>query len=428
MKHFIKYRITDFVLASLMTISVMYAVLSGFLLDENGWYYNPAAVAVTALVQQLVLMFLSYNRITTWIGVAAGIMILAAAIILMNVYSPLTNETDNSMFIYFLAAVVISVMVFLLSRSRAGMIVLFIVGLLLTAGAEFLKWPEPTWSFVLFPVSAAAMFIYRVYQISLKSVRLGQIKLLRYVLQTGIAAVLALAVAFALFFGVVKKINPPTMELKLLEQLESMDILQVLGVSSIKEILLPTESSAELPDQQEIDNAEEDREEESETERDEDTPKSLEEVLDMAAVTYERSLKQWLWLLLLIPAGFIAAFVIRVILKKKKRRDIGQMSGPDAVREYYSYFVKCLSKAGIKKPADRTIREFTKAQERNLSKFDTEGATFAGLSEVYERVTYGKLGVSDSERESFERFADGFMKNLRKYVGTFRYYIWVFRF
>ncbi len=431
MKHFWKYRLIDWLLCSMISVSLIYAVCSGFIL-EDPFSGNAFAVIGIALIINLILVMFTYNRKTVVAGIAAGVVVVIIFIVLNYQYRPVTNETENSTMIFFMIAVAMSVYAYLLGRSRAGIIVLFVTGILIDAGAAFLQWPEPAWSFLLLPAGCVMLYMYRVFSGTLAKVQVGQIKLFRYIVQTIVVGVLAFGISLAGYYGIVRPLNPPTQELKLIQQLMSMDILERLGVSTTKEIFSEDLISEEDPEDERFEDEEESTEEETETEAETSRPESEQidspDTNESENITYEKLDFNWLWLLLLIPVAIAVAYIIKHRLRKSWKKKVDGLQNRGAVINYYTLFTKDLAKAGIKRQEQTTLREFAALQEYKLSTFDTEGVTFAQLTGTYEKTIYGKAQVTDKERESFETYYSAFYENLKKEVGKFKYYLTLFRY
>ncbi len=430
MKHFWKYRLIDWLLCSMISVSLIYAVCSGFVL-EDPFSGNAFAVAGVALIINLILVMFSYNRKTVVSGIAAGVAVVIVFIVLNYQYRPVTNETENSTMIFFMIAVAMSVYAYLLGRSRAGIIVLLVTGILIDAGAAFLQWPEPVWSFLLLPAGCVMLYMYRVFSGTLAKVQVGQIKLFRYILQTIVAGVLAFGISLAGYYGIVKPLNPPTQELKLIRQLMSMDILEKLGVSTTKEIYSEDLISEEDPDDERFEDQEEEsteEETEAETTRPESEQVDSPDTNEAENITYEKLEFNWLWLLLLIPVAIAAAYIIKHRMRRSWKKKVDGLQNRGAVINYYVLFTKDLAKAGIKRQKQTTLREFAALQEYKLSSFDAEGITFAELTGIYEKAIYGEAHITDKERENFEIYYDAFYENLKKEIGKFKYYLTLFRY
>lgn len=437
MGQYLKNSIADFVLCTCMTLALVPAVCSGFVLTDalSG---SVIAVLLLSAVLTFILVLLSRSRKATWAGIAAAFVLAVIGLVYINVYRPFTDETANSAFIFALVQVITAILVWLLTRSRAGTAALFLIGTILCAGAYFLQFPIPVWSLFLFLLAVSASFVWRVYTVCLQKADIVSGSKKAYFQQTGIIAVVVLLLASGIFFGIVRPLNPPTQELKLITVLKSMQQLDRLGVSRTQIVLDPNLSSIEDPEDEE--NGSEENEEESDSPQGEnDTPQqSLTETIRdnvtsnvqqaWAAVRYDQFQFQWLWLLLLIPAAIAAAYLWRFERRKRWRKRVQALPRESAVVNYYRYFLKRLSRLGLKRSPNTTLREYAELNAVQLQPFEGEDYRFADLTDTYESVLYGRHRVTDREYAAYEAFFDGFYPSLKKEVGPVRYWLKAFRY
>ena len=365
-------------------------------------------------------------------------MLAVIGLVYINVSHPFTDETSNSAFIFALVLVVTALLVWLLTRSRPGTVVLFLIGTILCAGAHFLQFPIPVWCLFLFLLAISASFLFRVYNVSLQKADIVSGSTAAYLRQTGIVAVAVLLLAGGVFFGVVRPLNPPTQELKLITVLKSMQQLDRLGVSRTEIVLDPNLSSTEEPEDEEKGNEENEEESDSPQGENEIPQQSLTETMrenftsavqqTWAAARYDQHNFQWLWLLLLIPVAIAAAYIGRFERRKRWRKRVQALPRESAVVNYYRYFLKRLNRLGLKRSAHATLREYAALNEVQLQPFEGENCRFADLTAIYESVLYGRHRVTDQEYAAYEAFFDRFYLGLKKELGPVRYWLKAFRY
>lgn len=406
------------------------AVCAGFLI-ENGPGRNPAVMFLLAAAVTAILLWLAGNRLRTRAGLAGGAVLFLALIIYMNTAHPLTNETENGTFIFFVTGVVVSVLSFLLSRTRGGTLALYLIGMLVQCGSHFLRFPAAAWSFLVFLAAAAMLYLYRVYVRSLQEAKLGNVRITRYLGQSCAVCLAVALLAGGVFAGVVRPLDPPTQELKLIRVFEQMELFKVLGISTTQSVLDPELGSeedpnatedAENPGEEESDSIEEQQASEEEDSMDNRSQNAL------TSIRYEWLAKVFRWLLLLIPLAVAALYGIREMLHRKWLSRVQALSREDAVLNYYSFFYRRIQKAGLKKTGSSTLREYTADRRHDLETYGEGEATFEKLTAVYEKVLYGHATVSEEELGMFEAFYGGFFRKLRQEVGTLRYYLTAFRY
>lgn len=430
MQHYLKYRGAEYVLCVCAAASLVATICAGFVLEDS-LSANAGAIFLLAAVLQALLLLFAYRKLTVGIGIAVGVVLAVAAVVYIQTRHPMTNETENSLFLFLLIGVLTSLLVFLLGRSRAGVIALFLAGNLVIAGAHFLQFPAPLWGALLFPLACGFLLLYRVYMVMLGRAVLGKIRLGRYLRQTVLVVLCAAVFAGGLFWGVIRPLHPPTQELKLITTLKSMQIMERLGVSSVKMVFDPQLSSTQDPERPEQDNAQAQQDPTEGTQPSEiQAPQSLPEMAnaEAAPINYDLSGPNYLWLLLLIPLAVIGAFVGRLLYKRHWREQVQKLSRQDAVVNYYRFFLRRLKKIGLGKPAFHTLREYADGSAHKLEAFQAGEVSFAMLTQVYEKAVYGGGEVTDEEYQAFFQFYQQFYPNLRRALGWGKYYLQVFRF
>ena len=434
MGQYLKNSIADLVCCTAMTLALVQALCSGFVLTDavSGSVW---AVLVLSAAATFVLVLLSRSRAATAAGIVGAAVLAVAALVWINLERPFGDEAANSLFIFALIQIVTALLVWLLTRSRPGTAALFLMGSLLCAGAHFLQFPIPVWSLFVFLPAAAISFQVRVHAVSVREADLVSGTPAAYLGQTAAVAAVALLLAGGVFFGVVRPLSPPTRELKLITTLRSMQTLEVLGVSSTQIILDPDLQSTQEPETEEKGNEETEQESDSPLGEENLPQQSLTEAVRDSvtstvqqawqAVRYDRASFQWLWLLLL-PAAVAAAYLWRYERRRRWRRRVQALPRESAVVNYYRFFLKRLARLGLKRPANSTLQEYAANHAHQLEPFEGEDCRFADLTATYESVLYGRHRVTDREYAAYEAFFDRFYPGLRKELGAMGYWLKAF--
>lgn len=430
MRDLIRWKGAEWLLYTCIAAAMTDAVCAGFLLDRGpGVHVLPMFLLAGAA--SAVLMWIAGSRTRTRAGLIGGAALFLGVVIYMNVTHPLTNETENGTFIFFLVGIVVSILCFLLGRIRMGTIALFLIGLLIQSGSHFLQFPASAWSFLVFLASMAMFYLYRVYMHSLQQAELGNVGIEQYLIQSVAVCMAAVLLAGGIFAAVIRPLDPPTQELKLIRVFEQMEIFKVLGISTTLSVLDPNLGSEEDPDSvEDVENPGEEEsdsiEEQQQTEEDDSLRNRLQQQL--SSIRYDWLIAGFKWLILLIPLLIAGAYGLRVKLHRDWLAKVKALPREDAVLNYYSFFYKRIQKAGLKKTDSSTLREYASDMEHALESFDHEEAAFGKLTDVYEKVLYGHSSVSQEELNLFEKYYDGFFGRLRHEIGTVKYYLTAFRY
>ena len=182
MKHFVKVRIWDFILCLLCQTGLVFNVFSGFLLEDS-LYSNVILVILIMAVLDVIYFLFSYNRKLMIIGIIIAVLAFAAYIYYAASSGIFENESAHSIGITFAVTVFVSLAVYLLGRTKAGIVVLFIIGNFIIIGCYFLQYPVELWTFLIFEVAAFLFFLYRCYCLTTMKVYAGRVKFPVFILQ-----------------------------------------------------------------------------------------------------------------------------------------------------------------------------------------------------------------------------------------------------
>ena len=444
MGHFAKSRLAEYLACVMMSLGLCYAIYAGFVLDDSFYTSYPltfiAVFAVTAI-----MYLLSYNRITVGIGIGLGVIGTAAVIIIMKNTEPWNNEEESSTFIFWLITILVSVIIFLVTRSRLGCVIGIILSNLIFAGSYFLDFPVKLWQYILLVFGGVLLFLLRVYMISALRATTGRIHILKYFVQSIIVALSAVLLSVGVFYAVIRPLNPPTKEIQILTVLRNMEIFQVFGVAETREVYDPDKWTGDEQQEMDADNPGEQENQRPDGE-DEDPqavndPKTKEDsqntsladsivnselFQDLQAIAYDLTGAKLYLLIAIIALAIIEVFLIRQVLKLRWRRAVQSLRREDGVLNYFHFFTKRFRRVGYKKPENYTLVQYAQMMEHQLEPYTTDGVTFAELTRIYSRVYYGGAEVTDEEWRRYEIFYDSFHRNLRRDIGTPKYLLKLF--
>ena len=429
--HYIKNRIWDLLLCLLCQIGLVFSVLSGFLLDDPV-YNNVAVVIVMMFVLDILFFVFAYDRILTIAGVAIGVIVLGVFIFYAANSQIFKDEAAHSLGITLVVVAFTSLGIFLLGRSRAGIIVLFAVGTIISFFTYFMEFPVRTWTFFVFVFAVLMYFLYRNYCITVSRVHTGKVRVPTFIIQAAIVCLLAFGLGFGIYKGVVEPLNPPTRELKLITKMKDMDLFKFVGVSAYREMLDPDKYTEEelqqiidytnqLIDEGEI--PEEMPTEENPDAEHDDVEQAMNDVSTFATNLMHNIFHNYgfVYIIAVIAVIIVALFVIRYLRRKKWRDSVNALSPENQVINYYQYFMTKFAKLGYKKPINHTLIEYSGNISHEMEAFQCGDITFEKLTDVYIRTFYGRKPVSEEEAGWFKTFYNNFKKNTKREIGFFRY-------
>lgn len=432
MKQYLRYRCWDWILCILISVGLIVNILSGFEIEDVTAHM--LVIVSLTVVLTLVYFLAAINKSTSIVGIIVGIFILIALLILCRNTNLFVNDQKYGMQIIYVITVVMSLAVFLICRTRAGIVFLFLVGNVVQAGASFLEFPCELWAYLLFLAGTGLMIFYRVYVISVLHSHTGKIRFMGFMTQNLCVCLTALVLASGIFVGIIKPLDPPTDELKLIQKLMSFEVLEKIGVSSVLIQVDENKESDQLPDDRlATDQLDDDEEEGDGSGKSQESQGNgsrflsgnamdsvAEQIQKAMAISYEVASYWYLFLIVIIA---LICFIIwfKQFLRKRWLDKIDQLPRAEGIMNLYAFFLYGLSKAGCAKAKNLTLDEFQTLNAGQLSKFDHEQVNFKRLTDIYRKAYYGMQSISEEEYEDFRRYYSCFHKNICKEVGKLKY-------
>lgn len=437
MKKYVTYRFWDWVLCICMSVGLTVNIFSGFELTDKYSSNIVIVVFVTALAH-VVFFLMALNKKTTITGIIIWFLAMVALVAYFQKYQPFMNDKTQSVQIFWIITVGIALLVFLATRTKVGLVLLFLCGNIVMAAAYFLEFPVQDAGYIVYLFSCFAACMYRVYVVKLKSAHTGKVRFHGYMLQSIILSLVGLLAAMSVFIGIIKPLQPPTEDLKLITRLQSMNVLQQIGLANVKSLTDFEKKSNETPNNNEIakdnDQPQEESEETVETasgnakEMQNDTsPKPTKEKKNVFAIRYNLY-KNWIpYIITGILLLMVGSILLKKYLRKHWYKKVQALPRQDAVVNLYHYILRKFTIFKYKKPLELTPREFAVNVEQSLYKFDEGESSFSNLTEIYMRVAYGYQPVSEEEWQLCKGYYERFHKNVQKEIGRLKYLLRFYR-
>ncbi len=440
-RNYIRHSLPDFLLCLLITAGLAIHVYQGF--------YLPQALSTDVLRTLLVaaaadaLLFLAaYSRRSALTGVLVGVLAIGAAIVLLQMTGLLTLEGENAEanggWWYFLT-VFCALLVFLLTRTPAGTALLFGGGAVVLAMLDLLQYDCYPLGLLAFLWGCGVMYLYKCYRRNV--LRSSTIKnaFSSVLCCSMVLATLGMVLSGALWWGVVRPLDPPTREIKLINKIMSLEVLEVLGISQTVEVMdFDAQSNVEdedisrltsqTGDSQELPEQVETRREEGDT-ADGEAPESaaLERDESEAAteVTYTRDD--------VLRAAISGAVVLALLLaaaiwlwrrrRKNWFRRLGRLGAEGRVIYLYGWFLKKFPLLGLPQSGADTPYDYAARVERQ-TRFLTVApdADWHAVTELFVQTYFGGQPVPADGERMLERFCGAFHKNCRHALGG--KYLW----
>lgn len=428
MKQYVKLHAWDFLLTVLIAIGMHLNTFSAFMIRES-YMTNYLLVAVVTTVVMAVMYVIGYNKRNALIG-AGGIglaLIIWIIYLRANDYLDLEDGADETFPAFWTIVLFGTGVIYLLTRNRKILFGAAPIGLLFCAAFKFLEYPVSVPGLFLLVIAIILEILYLVYKDSLLNADYGNYTLRHFIEQSIAIVTVVVMLSTGVFYGIVKPLDPPTRDLKLITKLLSFDILELLGVASTEEVKEPGENEDDDKDDQKEQEQQQEEENEEEDQEDEQNRESNEQI-SASTISYEEEDYTVYWVTALIVLLLAAPFVIKYALRARRRRRLNGLDASNQAAFVYDFFLNRFRKLGYGKADNVTVLEYAEQQGEFLQNFvASDGTTFEEISDIYNHYLYSKVPVTSTEAGQFLAIYDSFYKNARAYVGPWKYLLkfWV---
>ena len=422
MKQYVRLHAWDFILTICIAIGMHLNTFSAFMIRES-YMTNYALVAIVTALVMAIMYVIGYNKRTSLIGGAAiGVALIVWVIILRarGYLDDLSAEgTDETIPAFWTIVLFGTALIYVLTRSRKVLFFAAPIGLLFCAAFKFLEYPVSVPGLLLLVAAVILELLYLVYKDSLLNASYGNYNIRHFLMQSIAVLLVVMMLSTGVFYGVVKPIDPPTRDLKLITKLMSFDIMELLGVASTQELREPDDEDKDDKDDQKEQEEEEEKEEE---EKEDEQNRESEEDISANTITYDERDYTVYWVTALILLLMALPFIVKYTLRARRRRRLNGLDPNNQAAFVYDFFLKRFKKLGFGKPESATILEYAEQQEDFLLNFRSkEGATFEELSEIYNRHLYSGADVTPAEISKFMSVYNSFYKNAKEFLGNWKY-------
>lgn len=422
MKQYVRLHAWDFILTICIAIGMHLNTFSAFMIRES-YMTNYALVAIVTALVVAIMYVIGYNKRTSLIGgVSIGVALIVWVIILRarGYLDDLSAEgTDETIPAFWTIVLFGTALIFVLTRSRKVLFFAAPIGLLFCAAFKFLEYPVSVPGLLLLVAAVILELLYLVYKDSLLTASYGNYNIRHFLMQSFAVLLVVMMLSTGVFYGVVKPIDPPTRDLKLITKLMSFDIMELLGVASTQELREPDDEEKDDKDDQKEQEEEEEKEEE---EKEDEQNRESQEDISANTITYDERDYTVYWVTALILLLMALPFIVKYTLRARRRRRLNGLDPNNQAAFVYDFFLKRFKKLGFGKPESATILEYAEQQEDFLLNFRSkEGTTFEELSEIYNRHLYSGADVTPAEISKFMSVYNSFYKNAKEFLGNWKY-------
>lgn len=451
MKKYLTGHIWEWLLCTLMSATMLITFSQGFYIPNKVADSFPLALIVSAVVLFLLLLT-GYNRV--------GMILFPICLVLLGIcffFWLRINEIDivdkegsaTAIYIYCFAAIIFPLITYLLARGRVGICALFLIGICLFGVIDYLNYDMKVWCCAVFVCCGPALFALRMYRIkSLQGSAFAPefFKLFRTAVLVG---VFALALAFAVYGGIIRPLSPPTATVNLVTKYMRWEILEKTGITdsyTVPDELLSArnkDSTTSSQKQKEEEENEEGREKQNGQEDDSDNQKDTDGIKsslgdetgggDGQEVYYrmirltEILLDKLPLIIILLCIVIVCIPLLKCYLWKKKIKQAWALTATERAIWMGKYYLTKFRRLGYKRLPWQTEREYVQNMGTTLGNYTEGTLSLSELMEIYIRARYGGEEPTREEDQKLMEFYPVFRNNYRRKKGNINYLLKYFK-
>lgn len=424
-RSYLKAALWEYPLCALCSAALAWTLFQGFYLPEALARSAPLTALLALLFQGAFLLF-GYSRRTAALGVCCW----AAAILGGLLWA---RSAPEGVPLWLLLNAAPAACVYLLSRSRPGCGLLFLLGALLCAAFAFLAYTASPLPLLLFLWAGLCLFGCRAYRRSVLTGHAARTSFPAAFLTSAVACALALSLAAGVYGAVIRPLQPPTRELKLITRLMSLEVLERLGVSSQVHLFDESKLSQTTGEEERISPNEGENPQQGPGESSpsplppaegEDPRPELgggPDGAEASAISYLGKPVLALLLPLLAVLAAVGAVHLKRFSRRLWRRRLEARPPAEQVSGLYAAMVRKLRRLGLPPPGPDTPLEYAARTEILLSRLLGRENGFDALTAAYVRVRYGALPPGPEELRRCWSFYENFYPRCRRSLGNLRY-------
>lgn len=422
MRNYVRLHAWDFLLTVFIAIGMHLNTFSAFMIRES-YTTNYVLIASVTVLVTAVMYVIGYQKRNMIIGaVAWGVALIGWIIYLRaNDLIDTTEGADETIPAFWTILLFGTALIYVLTRSRKVLFGAAPVGLLFCGAFKFLEYPVSVPGLIILVVAVILDILYLVYRDSLLTADYGNYTIRHFLVQSVAIVTVVMMLVTGAFYGIVKPLDPPTRDLKLITKLMSFDILELLGVASTQEVKDPNPDDEEKDDDEPPEEQEQEQEDQ-EDESNENDPQQSDETISANTISLKKKDYTAYWVTALILLALATPFVIKYVLRARRKRRLSGLDASNQAAFVYDFFLKRLKKLGVGKADSQTILEYAEQQSGILEQFTAEdGTTFEEITDIYNHHLYSKVPVTPEEAGKFLAMYNSFYKNAKAFTGTWRY-------
>lgn len=442
---FVKSAIPDFLLVLIVAVSLSSAASYGFESAPELCSNYPIIAALSTLML-LPMMAGSYSRRALLPGIALTLVAAGVVIALGAQRTPAevplfadgwVNDVAGNYVIFALVVVIANVLVFLLSRRKAGLVALLLLTILCCSFMQFLFREWAAQANGLFVSIAAlfgvgALFVFQGYRAGIMgSQRAKKTCFLGAAAFSAVIAFACVGIGCALYVGVVQPLGLSTLALKPFQETFAQPTIEYMGVNGYT--LIDSDKDTNNTDEQQLNTNQNKEQKDNKNGNIGEAYASINKVLDnldpdnwnaaFDPVMFKKVVFTALWVLLVFALLLFVLIMLRRRYRKRRLEKIATLSTAEQVDWLYRWFLACFKKLKVPRAESATPLEFALGSRRVLQSFDDaeHDIDFVRVTDIYQRACFGAEPLSNEEYQEIIAYYWAFFGNAYSYSGKLRW-------
>ena len=440
MKKYLSGHFWEFIACLVMSAVMVVFFSQGFYVPDRIADSIPLALLISAGVT-LGCYVLGYNRKTMKLTFIILVVLIVVFLLLLragNVDIVDMEGSETSIFIYVFAAVLLPIAVYLLSRTKVGMIIAVGLGAALCGTIDYLAYETKVWWIVLFILAALVLLALRIYRFHARQSSTYHPKFKNLFLSALIVAALGTGVAGGVYGAIIRPLDPPTIDIELVIKVLTYDMLDRIGIAQYYTI--PDELLQAYQQMQQIESSNKVEIEKQAEEDDAEDPEDEEEQGEKtgfagAVSSFFEAITYWLnpvtiaisIIILVAIVVFLIVFLKRIIWKIRLQQ-LMKLSPRDRTIRLCRYYMERFRRMGFPRMRHYTEQEYAHALSDTLDPYlEGSGLTLDSMMQIYCASRYGAFDPSKDEESRLIGLNTVYKKNFRKIRGVFMFIVKYFR-
>lgn len=392
----------------------------------------PLRVGVVCAVTLLVLGLLSSTKTSALAGVVI-VPLLTTIVVFVSAQSRqgamFADEAGNFTPIL-LSSIVVTVIVFLLTRKRTATVVFAALGTLVVGYVQFIYHEGHVLAVVCFYLALIVLVGYGVYRQSVQPARPQLATSAKALAPCMLVAVVVAALGVGVHAAVIAPLDPPSMEVKLIREYVALPTVQMKGVANTSSTKDESKRTSISNDDTEYSSTQ-GKDSAGSSEGQQDAPEnghaqerydSQADTPGFTAITHEVPVLKGPWWILIVVLLAAALIGGKFALRRRKVSKLFALSPFRRVAGLYRFWLKRIKRLGLPEPGCLTPTEYASSLSQHWNGFAApDGTDFTVVSSIFSACSYGGRAPSAGELAQLESFQNSFYANCREHLGLPKY-------